>query len=396
MPLNLQTHEELLERMQAELHVLVIVLSQSWGGLEQTALSDAIILSEAGTKVTLLVRADSPVHVAAKAQAPKMRIEIVGERVRNYFDQQLIRKLRWLVDQEGVNLIHCHQTTLLGSIVPALFRRQNVGLVASRHILNSHNKRDPIHALIYRRVDYLAVLSRTMRSNLIQTLPIEEKKLRIVNLGIDFSLFAPEKVDAQKKRKEWGIPADALLLGVVGRLDPMKGQDLVIKALARLRLKYPQVYAVMVGNETPGLDGEYIRELQESIAQLRLTDFVKVLPAVKDVPEIMAALDCFVMPSWSEAFGLVALEAMAMGKPCLLSRSGSAQELAVASGSELFRPRDAYDLARKLELLIADPALRLQMGITGRRFVEENHSLDRRLEMTLEIYLRCWRRRVSQ
>jgi glycosyltransferase involved in cell wall biosynthesis len=79
----------------------------------------------------------------------------------------------------------------------------------------------------------------------------------------------------------------------------------------------------------------------------------------------------------------------------LLSRSGSAEELAMNSGSALFRPRDAYDLAHKLEQIISRSDWREMMSEQGRKFVVENHSLTKRLEMTLEIYLRCLRRRIS-
>lgn len=393
MPLIAATPEEQLERLSQELHVLVVLLSNAWGGLEQTALSDVRLLQQAGFRVMLLVRDGSPIHAAA-TDTPGLQVVTVSEKVRNYFDQGLIRKIRQLVDKHGINLVHCHQTTLLGSIVPALFRRPRVALVASRHILNSHNKRDPIHALIYRRVDYVLVLSQTMKRNLRATMPLEEKKLRTVNLGIDLARFDPSRA-VRSLREEWGIPENAFLVGVVGRLDPMKGQDLVVKALAQVRTRHKDVYGIMVGDETPGLEGEYLRELETSIEQLRLSDTIKVSSAQKNVPDVMAALDLFVMPSWSEAFGLVALEAMAMGRPCVLSRSGSAEELALASGSELFRPRDAYDLARKLTELKENQERRGRMSESGRAFVAQNHTMQHRLEKTLEIYLRCYRRRIS-
>jgi glycosyltransferase involved in cell wall biosynthesis len=224
---------------------------------------------------------------------------------------------------------------------------------------------------------------------------LPEKKLRIVNLSIDLERFNPNVVDRAPLRDAWGFPPDAFLVGLVGRLDPMKGQDLMVKAIAQARKTYPDVYGVMVGNETPGLDGRYLRELQESIRQLHLSDSIVVQPARKEVPEVMAALDLFVMPSWSEAFGLVALEAMAMGVPCILGRGGSAEEMAGGSGAELVRPQDAYDLARKIILLRNSPGVREEMRRKGRDYVIEHHSKQGRLRKTLEVYARCFRRRIS-
>lgn len=389
-----ETFEELRDRLSRELHVLVVMISRAWGGLEQTALADVRLLMQSGLKVTLLVRENSPIDHAVKMESPQIKLVYCPEHVRNYFDGGLWKQLRQLIDEDGVNLVHCHQTSILGAVVPALLRRPHVALVVSRHILNSHNKKDPLHALLYRRVDYMLVLSQTMRRNLAQTFPLPEKKLRIVNLAIDLDRFNPNVVDRGAMRDQWGIPKDAFLVGLVGRLDPMKGQDLMVKAIAQTRKTYPDVYGVMVGNETPGLDGKYLKELQESIRQLHLADSIIVQPARREVPEVMAALDLFVMPSWSEAFGLVALEAMAMGVPCILGRGGSAEEMAGGSGAELVRPQDAYDLARKIILLRNSPGVREEMRNRGRAYVSERHSKQVRLEKTLEVYARCYRRRI--
>lgn len=394
MPVSGETIEELRDKLSKELHVLVVMISDAWGGLEQTALGDVRLLMQNGFRVTLLVRERSPIDHAVKMESPQIRLVYCAPHVRNYFDAGLFRQLRHLIDEDAVNLVHCHQTSLLGSVVPALIARRHVALVVSRHILNSHNKRDPFHALIYRRVDYILVLSQTMRRNLAATLPIPEKKLRIVNLSIDMERFNPNTVERSQMREEWGIPPESFLVGLVGRIDPMKGQDLMIKALAQVRKTYPDVLGVMVGNETPGLDGRYLKELQESIRQLHLEDSILVQPAKKEVPQVMAALDLFVMPSWSEAFGLVAIEAMAMGVPCVLGRGGSAEEMAATSGAELVRAQDAYDLARKIIQLRNNPRIRDHMKQHGREYVLGHHTKMVRLHKTLEVYARCYRRRI--
>lgn len=394
MALNAETIEELRDRLASELHVLIVMISNAWGGLEQTALNDARLLTQNGFRVTMLVKENSPVDHAVKMESPQIRLVYSPPNVRNYFDTGLWRQLRFLVDTEAVNLVHCHQTSLLGSVVPPLMGRTHVALVVSRHILNSHNKRDPLHALLYRRVDYMLVLSQTMRRNLAATFPVPEKKLRIVNLAIDLDRFNPNVVSRGEMRREWGIPEDAFVVGLVGRIDPMKGQDLMIKALAQVRKTYGDVYGVMVGNETPGLEGRYLKELAESIRQLHLGDSILLQPAKKEVPQVMAALDLFVMPSWSEAFGLVAIEAMAMGVPCVLGRGGSAEEMAHASGAELVRAQDAYDLARKIILLRNSPSICTDMREQGRQYVLQQHAREVRLHKTLEVYARCYRRRI--
>ena len=118
-----ETFEEIRDRLSGELHVLVVMISRAWGGLEQTALADVRLLMQNGMRVTLLVRENSPIDQSVKLDSPQIKLVYCQENVRNYFDGALWRQLRQLIDHEAVNLVHCHQTSLLGAVVPALLRR---------------------------------------------------------------------------------------------------------------------------------------------------------------------------------------------------------------------------------------------------------------------------------
>jgi L-malate glycosyltransferase len=108
----------------------------------------------------------------------------------------------------------------------------------------------------------------------------------------------------------------------------------------------------------------------------------------------MSAFDIFVMPSKQEAFGLVAIEAMAMECPIIISTGGSSNEIV---GREeyglLVHPEDAFDLQRQLRHLIDHPDARREMGARGREHVRKNYDRQMRIQQTLEFYERCLRRR---
>ena len=133
-----------------------------------------------------------------------------------------------------MNLIHVHQTSLLGSIVPWLWNMPKVALFASRHIMNGHNKRDFVHRLIYSRVDKLIVMSQALRRNVMQTHAIRERQVKVVSLGLDFEAFDSAQVDMAAQRRKWGADHDTVVIGVVGRIDPAKGQATFIRAAASL------------------------------------------------------------------------------------------------------------------------------------------------------------------
>ncbi|MCB0386363.1 MAG: glycosyltransferase family 4 protein, partial [Bdellovibrionales bacterium] len=114
----------------------------------------------------------------------------------------------------------------------------------------------------------------------------------------------------------------------------------------------------------------------------------------ENIPEVMAAFDIFVMPSRQEAFGLVAIEAMAMECPIVISSGGSASEIV---GQEEFgllvRPEDAFDLQRQIRFLLKRPKERKEMGKRARSHVLKHYDREKRLLTTLELYERCLRRR---
>lgn len=388
----------LTKELEKRLKAVVICFSNSWGGLEQIAASDTIDLAELGLKVKLLCVEGTPIEKFFRDQ-DLVEIIKLEEFPRNYFDLKLRKILLDLHQNEGVNLFHTHQPSLLGSIIPWFWNNPNVIILASRHILNAHNKKNPFHALvIYRRLDALIVMSQAMKENVLRTHPLKDRQLRVIHLGLDFNQFDLKKVEYQSQRAQWGADSDTVVVGLVGRIDPDKGQDVFIKAAAHFfkstQSPDQKIKFLIVGEETKGSKGEYLESLQRLVKELHLSEHVMFTGFQKDIPKVMRALDVTVMPSRQEAFGLVAIEAMAMECPVVISRGGSADEI-VGENEEfglLVRPFDAFDLSGKLSLLVSDPEMRKKMGKNARKHVLKNYNHTIRLQRTLSLYERMLRR----
>lgn len=386
---SVQLDAALVELLRPRLNELVVCLSHSWGGLEQVAANDAIDVGGLGLKVRVMVLEGSPIH---ENLAHRKEVELVplDFRPRNYFDLRLKAEISRLLSQ-GVNLIHSHQASILGSLVPWLWRRPEIAMVCTRHIMSNHNKKNFFHRAIYRRLDALMVISQSVRANVMDTHPIRERYIRVVNLGLDFNRFDPEKVSSAGQRALWGADEETIVIGLVGRIDPAKGQATFIKAAAGLlkslrageKLKF-----VIVGEQTLGAAGSHLDELKEMVRQFHLEEQVVFAGYQENIPEVMRGFDIFVMPSRQEAFGLVAIEAMAMECPIVISSGGSAQEIV---GEEedfglTIRPDDAFDLQRQLRHLLDNPMERMQMGQRAREHVKRNYDRRHRLQRTLEVY----------
>jgi glycosyltransferase involved in cell wall biosynthesis len=247
------------------------------------------------------------------------------------------------------------------------------------------------------------VTGQALKQNVVETHPIKDRRVRVVNPGLDCSRFDPALVNAASRRQSWSADELTVVIGTVGRIHPEKGQEIFLKAAAGLlkdsftgKSDGPPLKFVLVGEEARKAGTPYLQELQQIVRQFRIEDHVVFEDYDDHVAETMQGFDIFVMPARRESIGLVALEAMAMECPVVLSDAGSARE--VVGNQEFgltFRPDDAFDLQRKLRVLVADPERRSEMGRLARQHVVKNYDRSLRLQRTLEIYDRCLRVRQA-
>jgi glycosyltransferase involved in cell wall biosynthesis len=201
----------------------------------------------------------------------------------------------------------------------------------------------------------------------------------VVLNGIDPDRWTPERGRAEARRA-LSVPDDVPLIVTVCRLFPSKGPGDLIRALAVLRNQHPTVQLLIAGRE---VQRGYAAELQQLIDDLELGEHVKLLGHCPDVAPLMAAADVFAMPSIGEPFGLVYLEAMAMGLPVVALESGGAPEVIVHGTTGLLSPPDDLErLAENLGTLLSDPDRRAHMGRAGRRRVE-THFTSTRMAMDM-------------
>ncbi len=395
----------LSDSLRGTLKPLIICLSRYWGGLEQTAFNDLSDFVSCDLPVRMVCLQDTPLQEEAsslQARYPKLELVALTDRPRDVLDFQFRGFLREQIADE-VNLVHSHHTSLLSSLSPWLLSYPRIALLASRYLMASNDKHDLFHRLIYGRLDSLLVTGEALKQNVVETHPIKERRVRVVNPGLDCSRFDPALVNAASRRQSWKADERTVVIGTVGRIHPEKGQEIFLKAAAGLlkdsftgRADGPPLKFVLVGEEARKTGTPYLQQLQEIVRQFRIEDHVVFEDYDDHIAETMQGFDVFVMPARRESLGLVALEAMAMECPVVLSDAGSARE--VVGNQEhglIFRSDDAFDLQRKLRILVADAELRTEMGRLARQHVVKNYDRSLRLQRTLEIYDRCLRVRQA-
>lgn len=179
-------------------------------------------------------------------------------------------------------------------------------------------------------------------------------------------------------RGELGIPPEAPVAAVVGRITPWKGQDVFLKAAALTLSSCPDARFLVVG-AVRGQDQKYLKALRSSVASLGIEPSVIFAGFHPDPAQIMRAIDLLVLPSRDpEPFGLVVIEAMAAARPVVATAHGGVVEVVEDGHSGLLvPPNDVPGLASAMSTLLADPQTAAAMGARGAKVVEERYSLDR-------------------
>ncbi|HEY2181524.1 MAG TPA: glycosyltransferase [Solirubrobacteraceae bacterium] len=193
---------------------------------------------------------------------------------------------------------------------------------------------------------------------------------------------------AAARRSSLALPAGVPVVGIVGRLQPWKGQDRVLEAQALLRERGIPLHLVIVGGDSYGLSPDYADSLPALISRLGLDGSVTMTGEVADAMPFVEQLDVLVNASDPEPFGIVLLEAMAAAVPVVAVDSGGPRDI-VEHGRTgmLARSGDPADLAAAIEPLLGSQALRHELGEAGHgRFMREytDEAVRRRFYAALE------------
>ena len=188
-----------------------------------------------------------------------------------------------------------------------------------------------------------------------QTLGYDAAKMVVIPNGYDLDVFKPDPEARLQVRRELGLRDDALLIGLMARVDPVKDHATFFRAAGILKRKRPQVYFVLAGSGISPDNGEILSMVQENA----LEGFVRLLGPRSDIRRLTAALDIASLSSSSEAFPNVVGEAMACGVPCVVTDAGDARYLVGDTGITV-SPRDPEAMAAGWRSLI-------EMGTEARR-----------------------------
>jgi sugar transferase (PEP-CTERM/EpsH1 system associated) len=359
--------------------VVHVVNSLAVGGLENGVVNLVDATATRFRHVIVCMTADGPLHARLR---PEVEVIVLGKRPGQ--DPWALLRLVRLLRRLRPLIVHSRNWPAIDAIpaarvarVPLVVHGEHGREVADPEGRNPRRKR--IRRALAPLVHHFVTVSADLRRWLIEDVRVPAAKVSAIHNGVDLSRFG--RAGRLESRLRLDLPAEAVIVGTVGRLDPVKDQAGLIRAFAKVRSAHPEALLVVVG------DGPCRAELEDVVAASGQGEHVRLLGNRDDIPAVMAALDVFVLPSIAEGISNTILEAMASGLPVVATRVGGNPELVEDGiGGALVPRQDPSALAAAIAGYVADPELRRRHGLASRQRATGHFSLERMAEAYANLY----------
>ncbi len=367
---------------QVPLRVVLLTDSDEFAGTERHMLDLARGLTTLGVGVTLACPFPAKLEDAARRE----RLPTVAIPKRGLVDWGAALTLARRLMSGRANIIHAHNGRTALAAALAVRGAGRGRCVMTQHFLTpNHATQNGLkaaisgaaHHWVIGQMSRILAISEAVRDAMLARGEAPDSKIIVVPNGIT----APHPGDPAETRLSLGIGASTPLVVCAARLEPEKDVASLLHALDAVRHAVPNVRCLIAG------EGAERSALAAQIKALGLENRAALLGFRSDAAALMAAADVFVLPSLAEPFGLVLLEAMALGRPVVATRAGGPLEI-VADGETgfLVPPSSPEALADALTRLLSSPPLCRRLGENGQARYQSRFTASRMAGATLSVY----------
>lgn len=366
--------------------VLRAITRLNVGGPARQAL---LLTRELTSEFPTTLVAGRPEPLEGELSDPAVTVHEVSLRreIAPWTDLVSLRQLRRLVKSTRARLVHTH-TSKAGTIgrLAALTVRPRPAIVHTfhGHVLDGYfgsvvgRAFLGVERFLARRTDALIAISPEIRDELLKMGIGQSNQIRVIPLGFELKPLLAVSERSMVLRESIDLDGDVFLIGILGRLVPIKDHRTLLEAMHRL----PQVHLAIVG------DGELRTELEELASELGVNERVHFTSWWMNVAEAISDLDIVVLTSRNEGTPVSLIEAAAAGKPVVATDVGGTR-FVVEEGVTglLVPPASPQALARAIKTLLDDPPLRAAMGQAARVRVQKRFNSARLLSDIRALYL---------
>lgn len=371
------------------MQVVHLIKAKQIGGAERHLLMllPALIARGIDARLLVLVEPDTPMQdLFAEAEARGIPAEAIP--LKGNLDVVIINRIRAKLVELKPDILHTHLIHADTFGIAAAKLASVPFLITSRHAEDDFRKRSPIRAannIMWRGFDAGIAISNAVKNFLIEVEGAPPDRVHTILYGMEHEPIDSEYTQSarQKLRDALELDPDSTVLGMVCRLVEVKGITYALQAMERLTSMYDNLHLAIVG------DGPLMHDLKHEVAERGITDCVHFMGWREDVPEIMAGLDLLLITSFSEGFGLVAIEAMSKRVPVIANNVSALPEVIVHQETGiLIPPKNVDALVDAISNLVYDRSLRVHMGMLGEDRVEQHFTVDRMADETVALYRR--------
>jgi len=357
--------------MSKTIRVLHTEWSDGWGGQEIRIINEMKMIRLEGVEVYLACRENSMI----KDEAIANNIKVFVLPFRGNLDLITLLKLKKIIKNYSINIVNTHsgKDTWVGGFAAKL---AGVKFIRTRHLSNKINSSRL--NFINELADYVFTTGEKVRDDMIKYNRIHENKIISIPTGIDIDIFNPVLYDRKLNRKKFDIQHDETAIGIIAVLRQFKRHDLFIEMARKLTASYPDKKLVfIIAGDGPQKDNIF-----SLINQLEIISKVRMLGHVDDVPELLTALDVFVLSSDSnEGVPQSVMQALLMNKSVVATDTGSTQDLFNGNNFKLIN-------AGKIDSLVKAVSFYLDGNISNynRSFIVNNFSTATMTKKIVQTY----------
>ena len=369
----------------AEMYGADKVLLELIKGLDSKEFEAHVILPNDGVLVEALRQVGAQVSVLdypilrRKYFNPKGIADYI--RSYNFYAKQIALYAR----QHSIDMVHNNTAAVLEGIY--LKRKLKLPLIWHVHeiIVKPKAISDFINMLMGRYADKIVTVSQAVANHIKQSPFIKDSQVEVIYNGVDNAVYYP--MDASSIREKFDIAQDALVIGMIGRVNAIKGQNDFIEAVEPLLEKNEQAVAFLAGGVFPGEEWR-LEELDKRIASSSVVSQIHRIDYYDKTSELYNMFDIFVLPSIKpDSLPTVVLEAMACSKPVVGYNNGGIAEMVVDDKSGcLVKPNRPQELSKAISLLLDSSEKREKFGRVGYQRQKELFSLESYIKNFSEFY----------
>lgn len=311
--------------------IALIITSTGWGGLEMNVLKLVGWLSD-NYSISLITQQQSTIYEKGR---DAFSDTLLLDRHKKYFDFKSARKIAGYLKEQNIPLvIVCDNKDIdVISWVKRIYMR-SLKVIYHQQMQIGISKKDPLHTFRFRAIDCWISPLQYLKDEVGRCTGFPTSRVEVIPLCLEVDRFLEKKFSKEKACEKLGIPVrkDGLqkpLLGIVGRIDPKKGQLFLVEAIPELRRRGLEVEVLVFGSATVNEEKsrQYEREIHRFVSGNQLEEVVHFVPHRPDVELFYQAIDVFVLGSHSETFGMVTIEAMLSELPIVATESGGTSEI---------------------------------------------------------------------